>query len=80
MMHRYLIFCAAFMAGCSPAVEFVGPVVPAQLLQPCAHPVKSDRLTEGAFAELAIGWRGTALCNEDRLRAVSELIEQDEPQ
>lgn len=72
-MRLFLIFSLTFFAGCSPREPvFVEREIPPALTTPCAEPVKGPP-SEGAFAELAHGWRHTAICNADKLQRIASL-------
>jgi hypothetical protein len=63
------------LTGCDwfrPEPIFVEPEIPDELTRPCPRPVKGPP-TEGALAELALGWKSTALCNADKLESIRHL-------
>ena len=71
-MRLCLIFCAALTTACEPEPVYVEREIPAALTTPCAEPVKGEA-TQGALIELALGWKGTARCNADKLTSIANL-------
>lgn len=78
-MRLCLIFCCVLLNACSKErIVLRGPDVPPELRRSCSGPNKASNATEGAFVALAFGWKATALCNADKLRAIDEILVQVE--
>lgn len=75
-MRPFLLFSAMLLTGCDPEIVYVEPEIPAELTTPCPTPAKGPP-TEGALAELAYGWKSTALCNADKLTSIRDLTAPD---
>ena len=72
-MVRYLTICAALLAGCgSKPVD--PPVIPADLLTPCAGWMGPVPSSEGQFARAALAEKTGRLCANEKLGSVAEIV------
>ena len=72
-MVRYLTICAALLTACG-SKPVAPPVIPADLLTPCAGwqgPVPSS---EGQCARAALAEKTGRLCANEKLGSVAEIV------